>query len=190
VDAGLLNDRYFVNVSAGGFIAEVSHAVTPAMKTVAGKLAYLIGGAQVLLDFEPVGLHFEFGDGRMEAADLAIELFAVCNARMAGGGRLLAPTATIDDGLLDVCIVRDMPALDFVALLRRVAAGEHTSDERVLYFQVRELRLEFDRVIKVNTDGQVLSAARCLYRVQPRALRFIAGPAPFTEHAWSRRSVS
>jgi len=42
VDVGMLNDRHFVNVSAGGFIAEVSSAVNPQLKTVAGKLAYLI----------------------------------------------------------------------------------------------------------------------------------------------------
>ena len=49
VDVGCMNDVYFVNVSAGGFIAEVSDAVTPRLKTFAGKIAYLVGGAQVLL---------------------------------------------------------------------------------------------------------------------------------------------
>jgi len=55
VDLGEVNGRVFVNTSGGGFIAEVSAAVTPQLKTIAGRLAYLIGGAQVLLDFEPVG---------------------------------------------------------------------------------------------------------------------------------------
>ena len=55
-DVGVLNERHFVNVSAGGFIAEVSDAVNPQLKTVAGKFAYLIGGAQVLMDYEEVRL--------------------------------------------------------------------------------------------------------------------------------------
>ena len=54
VDVGRLNDRYFVNVSAGGFIADVSDAVDPRLKTIAGKLAYLLGGAQVVFQHEPV----------------------------------------------------------------------------------------------------------------------------------------
>ena len=54
VDLGTLNGHHFVNVSAGGLIADVSDAVSPALKTIAGKLAYLIGGAQVLLDYEPL----------------------------------------------------------------------------------------------------------------------------------------
>src|ERR671916_1882344 len=55
-DVGMLNERRFVNVSAGGFVAEVSDAVNPQLKTVAGKLAYLVGGAQVLFEYEPVGV--------------------------------------------------------------------------------------------------------------------------------------
>ena len=55
VDVGRLNDRYFINASAGGFIAEVSDAVDSRLKTIAGKLAYLIGGAQVLFSHEPGG---------------------------------------------------------------------------------------------------------------------------------------
>ena len=48
VDLGEVNGRVFVNTSGGGFIAEVSARVTPQLKTIAGRLAYLIGGAQVL----------------------------------------------------------------------------------------------------------------------------------------------
>src|SRR6185436_2198841 len=43
VDVGRLNGRCFLNISAGGFIAEVSEAVPSKLKTVLGKLAYLVG---------------------------------------------------------------------------------------------------------------------------------------------------
>ncbi len=57
VDVGRMNDRHFINVSAGGFIADVSDAVNPQLKTIAGKLAYLLGGAQVVINYEPVRGH-------------------------------------------------------------------------------------------------------------------------------------
>ncbi|MCA1613630.1 MAG: YegS/Rv2252/BmrU family lipid kinase, partial [Acidobacteria bacterium] len=105
VDVGALNGRRFVNVSAGGFIAEVSDAVDPRLKSVAGKLAYLVGGAQVLFEFEPVRARVSAtgAGGETEARELDLHLFAVCNSRQVGGGRLIAPSALIDDGLLDVC---------------------------------------------------------------------------------------
>lgn len=187
VDVGVLNDQYFVNVSAGGFIAEVSDAVNPQMKTVAGKLAYLLGGVQVLLDYTPLHTRLEIpagGEARAAAgrppsfpAETALAAFAVCNSRLVGGGRLIAPDALVDDGRLDVCLIRAMPTLEFVALLRRVSEGEHVEDERVTYFQTPALNLAFDRAAKVNIDGQVLETDRCAYRVLPRAARFLGDAA-------------
>jgi diacylglycerol kinase (ATP) len=171
VDVGRLNDRYFVNVSAGGFIAEVSDVVDPKLKTIAGKLAYLVGGAQILFTHTPVDARVETSDGRVTHATLSI--FAVCNARLIGGGRLIAPHAAIDDGLLDVCLIEAMPTVEFLGLLTRVSGGEHVADERVTYFRTSDVRFTLDRDVKVNTDGEVLEAASCEYRVLPGALRVL-----------------
>jgi diacylglycerol kinase (ATP) len=178
VDAGRVNGRLFVNVSAGGFIAEVSEAVTPRMKSLAGQLAYLLGGAQALAEFDPVPLTLtaEPGNVRMTTE---IYAFAVCNSRLIGGGRLIAPHAVVDDGLLDLCLIEGMPTLEFVGLLRRVSIGEHVDDPRVHYLQVAHATLEVEEPIRLNTDGEVLEARRCDYDVMPRAVRFLAGEAPF-----------
>ncbi len=185
VDVGALHSRHFVNVSAGGFIAEVSDAVNPQLKTIAGKFAYLVGGAQVLFDYEPVRtlVRLVDEDGRKIRRALDMQMFAVCNSRMVGGGRLIAPHAVVNDGLLDVCLVKAMPVLEFVGLLTSVASGEHLADERVSYFRVREAEFEFARAIKVNTDGEVLETDNCRYTLDPRAARFLAGDAPFAEGA-------
>lgn len=178
VDVGAVNDRLFVNVSAGGFIAEVSEAVTPQLKSLTGRLAYLVGGAQALLEFEPVGLSLVAspGDRRIDVEAYA---FAVCNSRLIGGGRLIAPHAVIDDGRLDVCIIGAMSTVDFVALLREVSEGEHVDDPRVHYLQVTEASLQLQRPVNINTDGEVLETDRCDYRVMPGAARFLAGETPF-----------
>jgi diacylglycerol kinase (ATP) len=188
-DVGDLNGRRFVNVSAGGFIAEVSDAVNPQLKTIAGKLAYLIGGAQVLFDYEPVpcSVRLTEEDGRTLERTLDVQMFAVCNSRLVGGGRLIAPHALIDDGLLDLCLVEAMPTLEFLSLLSSVAAGDHLADSRVTYLRARELELSFARTIKVNTDGEVLETDRCRYTLQTRAARFLAGDTPFAAHSESER---
>ena len=180
VDAGQLNDRIFVNVSGGGFIADVSEAVTPQMKSIAGRLAYLVGGAQTLLEFEPIRMTLAAEPGG-ERVGASVHAFAVCNSRLIGGGRLIAPHAIVDDGLLDICVIEAMPTLEFVALLRRVAGGDHTDDPRVRYLRASRATMQFDRRILVNTDGEVLETDRCEYAVRPKALRFFAGRTPFAE---------
>jgi len=170
VDVGMVNDRYFINVSAGGFIADVSDAVNPQLKTIAGKFAYLLGGAQILLNYEPVQATVSIS-GASETRML--HTFAVCNSRLVGGGRLIAPHAILDDGRLDVCLIDAMPTGEFLGLLRQVSSGDHVDDPRVTYAQAEALELAFERRIKVNTDGQVLEAERCVYRVLRRAATFL-----------------
>lgn len=188
VDVCRLNDRYFVNASAGGFIADVSEATSEVLKTVAGKLAYLVGGAQAVLALEPLQATVAFAPGarvlngpslptlRMERE---LFTFAVSNAPLIGGGRLIAPEARYDDGELDVCLIGTMPTIEFINLLRRVASGEHLEDPRVSYVRTSQLILEAPDGFRVNTDGEVIETTRCEYRVLPSAARFLAGrPQP------------
>lgn len=178
VDLGSVNGRIFLNTSGGGYIAEASVAVTPELKTIAGRLAYLIGGAQALFEYEPVRATISAEPGGLRLG-LRLYAFAVCNSRLIGGGRLIAPHAIIDDGLLDVCLIEGMMAVEFVALARKVAGGDHVDDPRVRYLQASSLIMELEPESPINTDGEVFSARRCEYTVRPRAATFLAGDAPF-----------
>jgi len=183
VDLCRLNDRFFINVSAGGFIAEVSAAASETLKTVAGQLAYLVGGAQVIWTFEPFRAELSFaedavaldGRGAPRRASEPLLAFAVCNAPLIGGGRLIAPHARFDDGRLDVCLIGAMPLLEFANVLRLVASGAHLEHESVQYVRTSGVALRADRPLKVNTDGEVIETDRCDYSVLPAAVRVLAG---------------
>lgn len=187
VDAGRLNGRWFINTSAGGFIAEASDSTNEALKTAAGRVAYLVGGAQALWSFDPVKieLHFPNGVERVTSSTqsaasstdftrLEMYAFAVCNAPTIGGGRLIAPYAQIADGQLDLCLIESSSALEFVNVLRKLSAGEHLSDARVAYYHAQRMDFSFSRTIKVNTDGEMEETSACSYEVRPGALRFLA----------------
>ena len=174
VDVVHLDRRVFLNASAGGFTAETSSQVTSGLKQAVGKLAYLIGGARAFLEYEPVTAHVE-GAGRVLQMDL--QLFAICNGAYIGGGHQLAPGARVDDGEVDVCLVRASSTFDFLALLPKLSSGQHVEDENVAYFRASEVTLAFARRIKINTDGELLEASRCHYAIEPSALRVVA-PAP------------
>jgi diacylglycerol kinase (ATP) len=175
VDLGTLNGVTFFNVSGGGFVADVSALLTDGLKDATGKLAYVIGGARALIGREPFTARLTSPD-YPEAIDL--QMFAICNARFVAGGYPIAPDALIDDGLLDVFLVKQMPTLEFVGVLQKIASGAHAGDDRIVSFRAAELDLEFDRTVNVNVDGELLSADRCRYRVLPRAARFLCGPEP------------
>ncbi|MCA1559817.1 MAG: hypothetical protein LC804_05985 [Acidobacteria bacterium] len=79
----------------------------------------------------------------------------------------------------DVCLIDAMSTLDFIALLRQVSDGGHIDDPRVRYLRATSLQMEFARAIRVNTDGEVLEASRCDYRILPKAAHFLGADAPF-----------
>jgi diacylglycerol kinase (ATP) len=172
VDLARASGRVFVNASAGGFIAETSDHVDGRLKTLAGRFAYLIGGAQALVEYEPVD-----AVARVEGRTVfegPLQMFAVSNGPTIGGGHRIAPAARIDDGLLELCLVRAMPLVPFLALLARVSEGAHLEDEHVVAARGREIELTFGRTLKINTDGEVLEAAECRYTVEHARLTFWA----------------
>ena len=181
VDVGTLNDRPFVNISAGGFVADVSEIVTDGLKDKTGKLAYVIGGARALLGSEPFAARVTTADNTQPhgwTGQIDLQMFAICNARLIGGGYPIAPAAMIDDGLLEVLLVRRMPTLEFIGVLQKIAGGDYEDDSRVLHFRTAACDLAFDRSIRVNTDGELVEADRCQYVVRHRAVRFFCGAEP------------
>ena len=187
VDVGVMNDRPFINASAGGLIAEASGAVTPALKDIAGKVAYLIGGARALFSAEPLNarLLVAAGNGNQDpgrellpAGQSAVQMFAACNAAYIGGGHAIAPDALIDDGLLDVIVVPRMPFVELLATLQRIAASGGAERSDVLSFRSAAFDLIFDRPARVNVDGEVLETDRCAYRVRPGGAWFFCGLTP------------
>jgi diacylglycerol kinase (ATP) len=187
-DVGVMNDRPFINASAGGLIAEASGGATPALKDIAGKVAYLIGGARALFTADPLSVRLLVPSERAPAAgpshellpawDSAVQMFAVCNAPFIGGGYAIAPDAVIDDGLLDVIIVPRMPLLELLATLQRIAASGEPGRDDVLFFRSSRFDLVFDRRAHVNVDGEVLEVDGCGYRVRSGAAWFFCGPEP------------
>ena len=62
-DVGTLNGRAFVNTSGGGFISEVTEALDDRLKSIAGKLAFLIAGGQAVLEYEPAPVRVDVAGG-------------------------------------------------------------------------------------------------------------------------------
>jgi diacylglycerol kinase (ATP) len=183
VDVGVMNDVPFINTSAGGFVAEVSEHVTEELKDLAGKAAYVIGGARALLGSVPFEVRAGVDGAGLPgepalAAPLRLRMFVVCNARFIGGGYPIAPEALIDDGLADVLMVPDVPMFDFLAVLQQIAGGHHQERSDLVHFRAAAFDLTFDREVHVNTDGEVLESSGCRYRVRHRAARFFCGSHP------------
>ena len=108
VDLGLANDEYFVNVFSCGLFTEVSQKTPTILKNNFGKLAYYFGGLGELPSFRKMHITLESDCGKYEGSSI---IFFVFNGQTAGQLRL-AHTSRIDDGLLDVVVIKGDNPLD------------------------------------------------------------------------------
>jgi len=168
VDAARVNERFFVNVSTGGFGAEATAGAAPDAKRKLGALAYLLAGAKQFVGLKRRQARF-LADGEL-LHEGEFLMFAVGNARRTGGGTLLTPLARYGDGKLDVVVVPGMSRLDFLALMPDLRAGTHLQSPDVLYVQARRLRVESERPLRVNADGEALRGRTFEYSIAPRPL--------------------
>jgi len=99
----------------------------------------------------------------------------VGNARQAGGGVQVAPRARIDDGLLDILAVREIPALALLTAARELQEllpdGEYIS-----YWQTPWAEVHTEGAIPVNLDGEPMQFSSVRYEAVPRAIRLIVLP--------------
>jgi lipid kinase YegS len=167
VDTGELNGKRFLNVSSAGIAAETTSETSSAAKAVLGPLAYAITGVRKLAELEARRARF-VGPGFDHDGEYL--LFTVGNGRATGAGTVVAPLASVTDGLLDVCLVEPMARSEFAALLLQIKRGGHLENSGVRYVQTPYLRVESDEPVSVNIDGEPYTFATLDYRARPADL--------------------
>jgi diacylglycerol kinase family enzyme len=83
------------------------------------------------------------------------------------------PDAEIDDGRLDVMLVKNAPKLRLLTLLPRVFNGTHGRSELVEFLRGEEIEVSADRPFAIYADGDPIAATPAIVRVEPRCLRVI-----------------
>ena len=164
--------RYFVNVSAGGFSGLVDEKLTPNMKKTWGPLAYLRGAAAALSELRAYRTTLAFDNS--ESLMLDLYNVVVANGRYVGGGTLIAPEASIDDGLLDIVLIPKRSAPELALLAAQVAMGTHLSSGAIVFRRAAQLTVNSKPGMWFNVDGELVGNEPARFEILPRALRFIA----------------
>src|SRR4030095_9590733 len=172
IDVGKANDHWFINAASSGFGAEITATTSPELKRLLGPAAYTVMGA-----FLAINLHHYQGrlilPGREITRSAPVAIFG--NGRQTGGGIQVAPRACIDDGLLDVLVVRPISPTALLAAARELQ--QLPSDgEYISYWQTAQLEEHPEEAIPVSLDGEPLSFSSVRYEAVPKAIRLILPP--------------
>ncbi len=150
IDLGWANDKWFVNVFSCGLFTDVSQKTPTILKNNFGKLAYYVNGIGELPNFRKMNLSIHSDGGDFEGAAL---IFFVFNGKTAGKFPV-AYLSEVDDGLLDVLIVRgDNPFRAAQTIIRFFSAtlrGRMKYPAEIVHLQCS--RLTADSLLDETTD--------------------------------------
>ena len=173
IDVGLVNGHAFFNVASIGLSSELAQKLDPETKKRFGRLGYAVAALRVLSSARPFRARIvEKGSGtRVRTYQIAVG-----NGRLYGGGNVVAETAAIDDGRLDLYSL-EMASLWKSALMARAfRSGTHGAWKEVRTARCVEFDIETSRPMPVNTDGEIVTATPAHFRVLPAAVTVFAPP--------------
>ena len=175
LDAGQINDLYFMNDITIAFGAQVNVEAAK-IKRLRGPLLYLSGVFKALVSYHQPTITCRWDDGEMQ--DKQILLAYVGNGFRTGGVFFLTPDARLDDGLLDFVVGDALGRLNILRLLPKTFNGSHIHEPVVHSARCTQLVMTSEDPLPVLADGEIIytDAHELNIRVLPKALRVIAGP--------------
>jgi diacylglycerol kinase family enzyme len=132
-----------------------------------GAASYYAGGLRAVTTWRPARYRVTV-DGE-EHTHRGYTVVAA-NSPYYGSGRLIAPGARVDDGLLEVVLISHAPRRLFFTLMRELRTGAHVHRREVRVLRGREIRIEADRAVPYGADGEVEAVLPVTARVLPGAL--------------------
>jgi diacylglycerol kinase (ATP) len=151
IDIGRINDKYFVNVASTGLFTDISQKTSVTLKNTMGKLAYYVKGIEQLPNFKK--LKIKVNSKEIEY-DGDMYLMLIFNGQTAGNLKF-AYKAEVDDGYLDVIIIKAGTIKDMVALLIKMLRGEHLEDaHNLIYFKTDKVYVECHEDLVTDIDGE------------------------------------
>ena len=171
MDAALANGALFINVAGFGFDVDVVRYTEKYKKRMKGMLPYLFGIMESLMHLKPIPVTVEPDAG--EPFSTTALLFSACNGRQFAGGIKVAPLAQLQDGLLDVCILKGIGKLAFLKLLPKYIKGKHLDSEHIVYFKAKSVTAKAPAGMCLNLDGELGEATPVTFTILSGALNIL-----------------
>jgi diacylglycerol kinase (ATP) len=171
IDLARAGGDYYATVLASGFDSKVNERAN-AMAWPRGQLRYDLAVAAELRTFRPIRFSLELDGARR---DVDAMLVAVGNGPSYGGGLRMCEGAVLDDGLLDVVVIRRLSKAGLVATFPRLFRGTHVTIPQFERHRVRRVSVAAPG-IAAYADGERLGALPLTVEAVPGALTvFVAG---------------
>jgi len=153
IDVGEVEGRKFVNVLGMGFEGQANWNGRK-LEFIKGAFRYILAIGYTLIVFKRIPMKLTLDRKKLEDD---IYLVSVGNGWNVGGGLQLTPKAKLDDGLFDVCYVKDISRWRVISNFSKLTNGRITELEEIEMYQAKHIKVESTKYIPFHFDGEIFS---------------------------------
>ena len=168
LDLGVIGERTFIGIASCGFDSEANR-IANETTLVRGRLVYAYGLLRALAGWRPAT--FTIAVDGADARSVSGYTVAAANSRYYGGGMMLAPDATLQDGMLDVVLILETPKLRFLRHAPAVFTGAHVRLENVELLRGHTIEISASRPFTMYADGDPIAELPVTVSVLPAAVQ-------------------
>ena len=169
IDTCQINDRHYLSIAGIGFDANVARHY--AMVQQRGFLTYARMATKEYFRYKPASYELEIEGKKWEVMAFFISF---ANSNQFGYNAMIAPQASLTDGLIDVCIASRPPVTAFPGLLHRVVRKEIDKSRYIETIRVKEIKVKRSKGRTVNIDGEAVRMGKSLHvKIRPASLNMI-----------------
>jgi YegS/Rv2252/BmrU family lipid kinase len=143
-------DYYFLNILGLGFVADVGK--TAHKLKVFGNVSYTLGVLYQMLFLKTYQVTIEADGKTYERDNIFVE---ISNTRWTSNF-LMAPSAEIDDGLLDVTLLNKTTRRKLLQSFPKIFTGEHIHLDEIEQFKAQKITVITDRPKVLAPDGELM----------------------------------
>ncbi len=175
VSSPILGRRFFLNVASCGLGAAVARRLQAGRTGSSGAWRYFPAVIAELVRQKPPAVTIA-RDGVTLAVRGPVTHVAVGNGRFQAAGMEICPNAKLDDGWLEVTVIRPVGVVELLCGARLLYGGQIYRHPKVEHYRTQRLRLESPDPVEVETDGEPFGRLPVDITVLPRALSLVAPP--------------
>ena len=172
IDSGTVNGQPFFNMAGMGFDAHISEVFSHGKKR--GFISYVKSSMQEIATYNEQEYHLEI-DGKVY--ERKAFMLSIANSSQYGNDAHISPNASVQDGLLDICLIRKFPLWRFPEMGIRMLTKTSESTSYVEIIRGKQINVTRQSEGPIHLDGepQVMGTAIHI-NIVPNSLKVIVGP--------------
>lgn len=172
IDAGQMNGRWFFNMAGMGFDAHISQVFANG-STKRGFMGYLKSSIREISTYKSQIYQVDIDGVKYEREAF---MLSIANSSQYGNNAHISPTASVQDGLLDICIIKPFPLYRFPEMGLRMLTKTSESTKYVEIIKGKNITITRSHPGPIHLDGEPREAGVDVnINVKPGALKIIVG---------------